>query len=299
MDSLHSETDSRQGTARPEQNRTGSPETEKGPAGEGPISRESTENPPESAGSRGDGPPPAEQAHGPVEQTDGAGHKPRSFAPPEAGAADPCVDPVPRSPAGRILGAARQLFADQGFRETSTRAIAARAEVNLALIHYYFGSKERLYRRVLAGEIAGLFRAMTAQWEAADLPPEEFVAGLPVAVMRHLRRRPRAALLLRREIAADGPRLRELILEMGDAGPRGFRRRIGRIAATAAENGRLRVTNLDHLPPVLVSLAYGSVLMEPFLRLVTGLDTADEEVWNAHCRTVDDLVRNGLLKEDR
>jgi AcrR family transcriptional regulator len=49
---------------------------------------------------------------------------------------------------GRLLDAALQLFADQGFSKTSTREIALAAQVNVASIRYYFGDKAGLYRAV-------------------------------------------------------------------------------------------------------------------------------------------------------
>jgi TetR/AcrR family transcriptional regulator len=48
-----------------------------------------------------------------------------------------------------ILDAAEDLFAKQGFAATSVKQIGAAAGVNPALIHYYFGSKEGLYRALL------------------------------------------------------------------------------------------------------------------------------------------------------
>lgn len=44
----------------------------------------------------------------------------------------------------QILEAAEKLFADKGFEGTSVRDIAEGAGVNLAMISYYFGSKEKL-----------------------------------------------------------------------------------------------------------------------------------------------------------
>lgn len=44
----------------------------------------------------------------------------------------------------RILDIAEQLFAEQGLGQTSLRAITAAAGVNLAAVHYHFGSKEAL-----------------------------------------------------------------------------------------------------------------------------------------------------------
>jgi len=48
-----------------------------------------------------------------------------------------------------ILDAAEGCFAASGFAGTTTRQVAARAGVNVATLHYHFGSKEELYRSVL------------------------------------------------------------------------------------------------------------------------------------------------------
>jgi AcrR family transcriptional regulator len=53
----------------------------------------------------------------------------------------------------RLLDAARQLFAERGFAETTTREIAARAECNLSLIAHYFGSKEGLLRELVVAKV--------------------------------------------------------------------------------------------------------------------------------------------------
>ena len=49
----------------------------------------------------------------------------------------------------RLLDAARKVFAECGFKETTVRAICTRAGANLASVNYYFGSKDKLYIAVL------------------------------------------------------------------------------------------------------------------------------------------------------
>ncbi|HET8840102.1 MAG TPA: TetR/AcrR family transcriptional regulator [Ktedonobacteraceae bacterium] len=49
----------------------------------------------------------------------------------------------------RILDAALEVLASEGISETTTRKIAARAEVNQAMLRYYFGSKDDLLFAVL------------------------------------------------------------------------------------------------------------------------------------------------------
>lgn len=48
----------------------------------------------------------------------------------------------------RLLNAAREQFAQDGFDGASLRMIAASADITLALLHYHFGSKRDLYRAV-------------------------------------------------------------------------------------------------------------------------------------------------------
>lgn len=45
----------------------------------------------------------------------------------------------------RIINAARKLFLERGARNTSMRDIAKDAEVNLAMVNYYFSSKDALF----------------------------------------------------------------------------------------------------------------------------------------------------------
>jgi AcrR family transcriptional regulator len=48
-----------------------------------------------------------------------------------------------------ILTVAEALFAEHGYEGTSVRALAKRAGVNVAMISYYFGSKEKLFEALV------------------------------------------------------------------------------------------------------------------------------------------------------
>ena len=48
----------------------------------------------------------------------------------------------------RILHAAEELFALQGFATTSLRQVTSRADVNIAAVNYHFGSKDNLVNEV-------------------------------------------------------------------------------------------------------------------------------------------------------
>src|SRR6266568_5015485 len=53
----------------------------------------------------------------------------------------------------KILDTAERLFAQRGYAATSMRQIIAEAGVNLAAIHYHFGSKEELLDGVVLRKV--------------------------------------------------------------------------------------------------------------------------------------------------
>lgn len=68
-----------------------------------------------------------------------------------------------------ILEAARQVFAEKGYDQASIRAIAAQAEVDPALVHHYFGTKEKLFLTSMNAPI----NPAELVPKALDGPPEE------------------------------------------------------------------------------------------------------------------------------
>jgi len=48
-----------------------------------------------------------------------------------------------------IIETALKLFAEKGFEGTSIRDIAEKATVNVAMVNYYFGTKEKLFEKIV------------------------------------------------------------------------------------------------------------------------------------------------------
>ncbi len=65
----------------------------------------------------------------------------------------------------KILDAAEDLFARNGFHATSLRMITGQAGVNLAAVNYHFGSKEELLEAVIERRLAPLNRQRLALLE--------------------------------------------------------------------------------------------------------------------------------------
>ncbi len=133
---------------------------------------------------------------------------------------------------GRILAAAREAFAARGLDGATVRDVASRAGVDPALVHHYFGSKQRLFMaamefpvdvaEVFAGLAAGprdvlgerMVRTIVEIW---DRPA---VRLLLLGITRSATTDPVAAVMFR-DVLVDGP-LRAIshVLDTPDAGLR-------------------------------------------------------------------------------
>lgn len=57
----------------------------------------------------------------------------------------------------KILQAASKVFTEKGFSGTRTRDIAEEAGINLALLNYYFRSKEKLFEKIMFEKMQQMF----------------------------------------------------------------------------------------------------------------------------------------------
>lgn len=60
----------------------------------------------------------------------------------------------------KIIMAARQIFTKKGYAATRTRDIAEAAGINLALLNYYFRSKEKLFEQIMREKVQQLFGSL-------------------------------------------------------------------------------------------------------------------------------------------
>ncbi len=83
-----------------------------------------------------------------------------------------------------IMEVAEKLFAENGYDATSTRKIATEANVNSAMIAYYFGSKEELYKSIILRRIISLKsdKNITENKETSVLNKILYIADLYVEI---------------------------------------------------------------------------------------------------------------------
>ena len=90
---------------------------------------------------------------------------------------------------GRILEAAKKEFAEKGLEGARMEAIAGRAGVNKALLHYHYSSKENLYKEVLVQHSlfdAKLINRLAEYATTVKLsPPEKLYIGIYLLINIH------------------------------------------------------------------------------------------------------------------
>ena len=78
----------------------------------------------------------------------------------------------------KIIEAARKLFTQNGFSATKTRDIAEEAGINLALLNYYFRSKQNLFQIIIEEKFDQLFGVIIPILSNSEISIEEKIETL-------------------------------------------------------------------------------------------------------------------------
>lgn len=112
-----------------------------------------------------------------------------------------------------LLDAAVSRFVKVGIGATSLRSIAVEAGVTPAMLHYYFGDKDRLVQALIDERLLPALGKVQARMEAAGDDPakliEGFVRGLGEVIEAH----PWLPPLWVREVLSEGGALRDVMLD--------------------------------------------------------------------------------------
>lgn len=102
----------------------------------------------------------------------------------------------------KILDSARKIFVEKGFDGTSIRDIATDAEVNIAMVNYYFRSKENLFQQVFI-DIYGNLLENAIAGENENLNLRQKIDLLVSFILDNVSKTPRLPLFVIEEINRD------------------------------------------------------------------------------------------------
>jgi AcrR family transcriptional regulator len=184
----------------------------------------------------------------------------------------------------RILRAAIELFAREGFDGTTTRTIAAAAGVNHAMIVYHFRTKDALWR----ASVTTLFEKL---WSAMD-HVEDADAGLPAStifVRRYLRyctENPEHTRMLAQESVRGGKRLQWVMETFGVAS----HAYLDNLVRSEQAAGHLPQSYRMSLVYILLAACHLPFALANELRVLYGVDPHDPRFLDLHAEAVARLL---------
>jgi AcrR family transcriptional regulator len=196
---------------------------------------------------------------------------------------------TPLDPRQKILDAAIYLFARKGFSATGVREIARQAEVNIAMISYYFGSKRGILEAALDMFFQRYFEAAEQALDGDD-PPEHKMRRFIHSIVTLLRHNNDLVRITFTELPFDMPEIADFKAE-----------RVRNITALfqhkllAAMEGRLpRPIRLEIVGPAFTGMLFSHFLLRPVLESVFNT-SFDEEFYEQYADEIADLLFYGVL----
>lgn len=111
-----------------------------------------------------------------------------------------------------ILDAAERLFAEQGFEAVSVREISKAADINIAMVSYYFGSKEKLYEEIIKRKLI-FSDTMRNEIEKYETYTEKLFAVIDLYIQRLFDNRAFQNIIFREMAMNQRSAMNEVILE--------------------------------------------------------------------------------------
>ncbi|HEY4110913.1 TetR/AcrR family transcriptional regulator [Puia sp.] len=170
----------------------------------------------------------------------------------------------------KIKEAARKLFTKKGFAATRTRDIAEEAGLNLALLNYYFRSKQKLFDIIMMENFRQFLGGMSAYFADESLTMEERISRVVNAYIDFLTEFPDLPLFILNELRGNPSKIAMKVNE--EVGP--ARSQLFKELLNAKKEGK---TALDpfHFVANLVGLTVFPFVGKPLLQRVT--NASDEQ----------------------
>ena len=168
----------------------------------------------------------------------------------------------------KIKAAAKKLFTQKGFAATRTRDIAEEAGINLALLNYYFRSKEKLYDIILLENFRQFIQGISMNVYDEKAGIAEKLEKIVVAHIDFLTLNPDLPLFVLNELTGNPSKIAAQINE--DVSP--MRSHLLQELRDAAKNGKVQPIDPFHFMANLVGLTVFPFVGKPILQRVTGVN---------------------------
>jgi AcrR family transcriptional regulator len=166
------------------------------------------------------------------------------------------------------MQAAQKLFTQKGFAATRTRDIAEEAGINLALLNYYFRSKEKLFELVMLDNFRQFIRGISVNVLDETFTIQEKIQRVVTAYVDFLTRHPDLPLFILSEIRGNPSGIAEKI--NAEVAP--MRSFMFNQLQEASRQGKIAQIDPFHFIANLVGLTVFPFIGKPLLQRVTGIN---------------------------
>lgn len=174
----------------------------------------------------------------------------------------------------KIKNAARTVFHKKGFAASRTRDIAEEAGINLALLNYYFRSKEKLFVLVMIETLTEFFGSVSVIINNPETSFEEKIEQFAAGYIDLIFREPDIPLFIMSEIR-NNP---EQLLQKVDIRNTVFNSVFMHQFTEAVQKGKIKDQNFIHFMMNFIGLIVFPFIGKPLLKAISGLT---EEQFNA------------------
>lgn len=157
----------------------------------------------------------------------------------------------------KIIEVARALFIERGFAETSMSDIAARAGINRPVLHYYFRTKQRMFRAVFGMIMEQVAPRIKDIITNKNLPVGVRVRGVVDTYYGVFSKNPSLPLFVMRELRRDA----DFVIDNVLASPM----RISFIKLVASLNEEMNEGSMRKVPLNVIFYTFYGLLTIPFL----------------------------------
>lgn len=193
----------------------------------------------------------------------------------------------------RILEAARTVFVREGTRAATLKEIAEEADVNQALLHYYYRDKKTLADTVFE-EVASEFFPQLEAILNADRSVEEKVRTFVPKYIDLIQENPYLPSYIVGELNQNPAELKNRIQSLGLA-PFEHLDSLDRQLQRRAEEGTLRPISAEQFVVNLVSLCVFPFIARPLLEAAMGMEReVFDHLVNDRKKTVPDFFLNAI-----
>lgn len=183
----------------------------------------------------------------------------------------------------RIKEAAKRLFTKKGYAAVKTRDIAAEAGINLALLNYYFRSKEKLFDIIMLENFSKFIQAITVKIVDGEATVEEKIGKVVNDYIDFLTLNPDLPLFILNEIRANPSKIASKINE--ESAP--MRAHFMKALQESMKQGNMKPLDQFHFMANLIGLTVFPFVARPILQKVTNVS---DEQFNAYMQERKKLV---------